>query len=167
MLLGFFGSFWLLRYFERVYLRPDITAASGTREQEPDALVAHPQPPPPPENSSCGPAPRGSDREAEAFGAAKLPTPPKLRAPRAQAPPRPGPCPQPGPGPKARSPPSACSAHTSSGARRAGPGAQPEESTGRRGHRACRPLLSSLQCCPTPSGSARPMKALGANALQP
>lgn len=32
---------------------------------------------------------------------------------------------------------------------------------------ACRPLLSSLRCCPTPSGSARPMKALGADALQP
>ena len=68
MLLGFFGSFWLLRCFERVYLRPDITAASGTREQEPDALVAHPQPPPPPENSSCGPAPRvltGRQRRSE------------------------------------------------------------------------------------------------------
>ena len=150
MLVGFSRGFWLLRYFERLYLRPDITAASRTREQEPDALVAHPQPPPPPEKSSCGPAPRGSDREAEALGAAKLPTPPRLRAPQAEAPSRPGPCPQPGPGPKAWSPPSACSAHTSSGARRAGPGAQPEESTGRRGHRRLPPFVVVAPVLPYP-----------------
>ena len=72
MLVGFSRRFWLLRYFERLFLRSDITAASGTREQEPDALVAHPQPPPPPENSSSGPAPRGSDREAEALGFLKF-----------------------------------------------------------------------------------------------
>lgn len=143
---------WLRRHFERPDARPDVTApwAAGTGragslaqshlqrgEHEPQA------------------GPRGSVSDNAGQRRSELPGSRRPRRPASA-----GSSTPPGPARVPPSSPSACSAHTSSGAGRAGPGARPEGSTGRRGHRRSPP---AALCCrgperPHPRSSARPMR---------
>lgn len=98
MLVGFSRRFWLLRVLKAVPARSDaLPAASGTREQEPDALVAHPQAASHPETRAAGQRPEvltGRQRRLE-LPSSRCPRGSGLR--RLRLPPRPGPAPNPAP----------------------------------------------------------------------